>query len=242
VSSWRCPYCNQIATLLDSNMSRDTHKFNRDNKDGNLALGTTVIVCPNSKCRQYTIDASLQSYEVRAGGSSVLVGDVLASWRMKPDSAARPLPDYIPQAIQNDYREACLIVGLSPKASATLSRRCLQGMLRDFHGIKGKTLFAEIQELEDKIDHTTWEAIDSLRSIGNIGAHMEAEINVIVDVDPDEASLLIELIETLIEDWYIQRHERAQRMSKIIAVASEKKAEQNAGGKTVKVPTPESGK
>jgi hypothetical protein len=241
VSSWRCPYCNQIATLLESNMSRDNHKFNRGNKDGNLALGTTVIVCPNSKCKQYTIKASLQNYEDK-NHTSVLVGDVLASWRMKPDSAAKPLPAYIPQAIQNDYREACLIVELSPKASATLSRRCLQGMIRDFHGIKGKTLFAEIQQLEDKIDRETWEAVDSLRSIGNIGAHMEEEINVIVDVDPDEASLLIELIETLIEDWYIQRHDRAQRMSKIVAVASEKKAEKNAGRLSVKVPTPESGK
>jgi Domain of unknown function (DUF4145) len=240
--SWRCPYCNQIATLLDSNRSEDAHRFNRANKDGNLALGTTVIVCPNSKCREYTIKASLQNYEERPGRSAVLVGDALASWQLKPNSAAKPSPAYIPQAVQNDYREACLIVELSPKASATLSRRCLQGMIRDFHGIKGKTLFAEIQQLEDKIDHTTWEAIDSLRSIGNIGAHMEAEINVIVDVDPDEASLLIELIETLIEDWYIQRHERAQRMSKIIAVAAEKKAEKNAGVVPVNVPTPLGGK
>jgi len=151
------------------------------------------------------------------------------------------LPAYIPQAIQNDYREACLIVELSPKASATLSRRCLQGMIRAFPVINGKTLFDEIQQLEEKIDHTTWEAIDSLRSIGNIGAHMEAEINVIVDVDPDEAALLIELIETLSEDWYIQRHDRAQRMSKIVAVAAEKKAEKDAGGKSVKVTTPKSG-
>jgi hypothetical protein len=41
------------------------------------------------------------------------------------------------------------------------------------------------------------EAIDIVRNIGNIGAHMEADINVIVDVDPDEAQTLIELIETL---------------------------------------------
>ena len=34
----------------------------------------------------------------------------------------------IPQ-LMDDYEEACAIVNLSPKASATLSRRCLQGMI-----------------------------------------------------------------------------------------------------------------
>ena len=31
-----------------------------------------------------------------------------------------------------------------------------------------------------------WQAIDAVRSIGNIGAHMEKDINLIVDVDPEE--------------------------------------------------------
>jgi hypothetical protein len=31
-------------------------------------------------------------------------------------------------------------------------------------------------------------------------------INLIIDVDPEEAQLLIGLIEFLIEDWYITRH------------------------------------
>lgn len=36
-----------------------------------------------------------------------------------------------------------------------------------------------------------------VREIGNIGAHMEADINVIIDVDPDEAQILIDLVELL---------------------------------------------
>jgi hypothetical protein len=49
-----------------------------------------------------------------------------------------PLPDYIPEQIKDDYYEACSILNLSPKASATLARRCLQGMIRDFWGITKK--------------------------------------------------------------------------------------------------------
>ena len=52
--------------------------------------------------------------------------------------------------------------------------------------------------------------------MGNIGAHMEKDINVIVDVDPNEAKLLIGLIETLVDDWYVTRHERKSRMEKLV--------------------------
>jgi hypothetical protein len=58
---------------------------------------------------------------------------------------------------------------------------------------------------------------------------MEQDINVIVDVDPNEAAILISLIETLIDEWYVHRHERAQRMSKVVAVAAAKKAEKAKG-------------
>ena len=56
---------------------------------------------------------------------------------------------------------------------------------------------------------------------------MESDINVIVDVDPDEAILLIGLIETLIADWYIARHNREERMSKIKAVAAQKQRQRD---------------
>jgi hypothetical protein len=161
-------------------------------------------------------------------GSSHTFGPVVEQWTLKPRSGAKPLPAYIPKAIHDDYEEACLIVALSPKASATLSRRCLQGMIRDFWKISKRTLFDEIAALEDKIDPQTWGAIDAVRSIGNIGAHMEKDIDTIVDVDPDEAQLLISLIETLIDEWYVHRHKRNEKMSAIVAVASAKKAEQTA--------------
>jgi hypothetical protein len=115
-----------------------------------------------------------------------------------------------------------LISSPSPKASATLARRCLQGIIRDFWSIQKKRLIDEINALQDKIDSQTWQAIDAVRSIGNIGAHMEKDIGVIIDVDPDEAELLIRLIEVLLEEWYIRRYERAMHMQKIIDVAQEK--------------------
>ncbi len=68
------------------------------------------------------------------------------------------------------------------------------------------------------------EAIDFIRKIGNIGAHMEKDINVIVDVDPEEAQVLIELIETLFDEWYLERDKREQRFARVKAIAEEKAA------------------
>ena len=100
-------------------------------------------------------------------------------------------------------------------------------MIRDFWHISKRRLKDEVDALEEKVDPQTWDAIDSVRRIGNIGAHMEADINVIVDVDPDEAALLIGLIETLLADWYIARHNRQERMSKIKAISEEKQRERD---------------
>jgi len=101
----------------------------------------------------------------------------------------------------------------------------LQGIIRDYWGISKTRLIDEINELKEKIDSTTWQAIDAVRSIGNIGAHMERDINLIVDVEPEEADLLLRLIEVLLDEWYIRRHEREEHMQKVISAAKAKVVE-----------------
>jgi len=69
----------------------------------------------------------------------------------------------------------------------------------------------------------TVEAIDHVRGIGNIGAHMEADINVIVDVDGNEAQTLIELTELLFDEWYVAREARTKRLEHLKSIADAKK-------------------
>jgi hypothetical protein len=161
------------------------------------------------------------------------LGDVFQEWQLLPESSAKHLPTYVPEPLRHDYTEACLIRDLSPKASATMARRCLQGMIRDFCKISRPRLVDEIKTLRNDIDAgkapagvqaDTMDAIDHVRSIGNIGAHMEADINVIVDVDPDEAQKLIELLELLFDEWYVARNTRQERLKAIGLVAAAKKA------------------
>jgi len=231
--NWLCPYCDRNATITKSNYSKSIHFYDHENKDGGSAIVTTVIVCPNEDCKEYTIKATLHSAYWRTQHIDPVV---LSGWSMKPNSMAKQFPKYIPKAIIADYEEACLTKGLSPKASATLSRRCLQGIIRDFHSVKKSNLSKEINSIREKIDPTIWQAIDSVRKIGNISAHMEKDINLIIDVDPEEAQLLIGLIEFLIEDWYITRHKRQKHLTSIIDVA-DAKAEERKSNKSIQPTT-----
>lgn len=146
-----------------------------------------------------------------------------------PPASAMYLPDYIPQQIREDYLEAMQIADLSPKASATLARRCLQGMIHDFWGIKEKNLNAEITKLKESIPPKQWQAIDALRKIGNIGAHMEKDVELIVDVDPGEARKLLKVIELLFKNWYIADHEDNQLLDEVKNMSDEKEAARLAG-------------
>lgn len=213
--SWKCPYCNHTCTITQNNCATATHEFNLENKY-NVPLGvkTFVIVCPNPECKEVFLKAFL--FKSTSSNFYNPSSNPEKNWNLLPQSSSKTYStSIIPEVILNDYEEACLIKDLSPKASATLARRCLQGMIRDFWKVKEKNLFEEIKAIEGKIEPEVWEAIDSIRSLGNIGAHMEKDINIIVDVEPDEAQLLINLLEMLFDEWYIASHERKQRLNKI---------------------------
>lgn len=141
-----------------------------------------------------------------------------------PDTNAKKFPEYIPHFIREDYEEAYKILNLSPKASATLSRRCIQEMIRDFYHVKEKTLFKEIEAISDKVDPQITTVLNSLRQLGNIGAHSENDVNTIVEIEPGEAEKLLKFIEFLMEKWYINRHETEQLLNDINSINEDKQA------------------
>lgn len=216
-----CPFCNANIPLYD-----DTHRtiecyFNakvphyiNDNFVNQAIFNIHMYYCP--QCREV---------------SFVAVGDCILDEivvPIYPISNAKQFPEYIPKAIRNDYEEAYSIVNLSPKASAALSRRCLQGMIRDFWNIHKSRLIDEIDELQSYISLSQWNAINALRKIGNVAAHMEQDVNIIVDVEPDEAEKLLKLIELLIEKWYINRHDEEQLLLDITSIANDKNSQKQA--------------
>ncbi len=216
--NYTCPYCGHHTTITDPNCYGVwNHLYLNKSTLGDVGFRVNAITCPNKECNRLILTGTLtQSYNQRASGE-------IQTWHLLPESEAKVLPDYIPQPIQEDYYESCRIRDLSPKASATLARRCLQGMIRDFWAIKESTLKKEIDALEEKVDPDVWESIDVVRSVGNIGAHMEKDINIIIDVETDEAQLLIGLIEQLVDEWYVAREDRKNRAQKLKDLAILKK-------------------
>lgn len=214
-NSFTCPYCNSVMPLISDTLSERYPSFNRDNeslsfaKHDESALCISFYKCP--KCRNYSI------FVKGIGDKTRNIDSII-----QPRSSAKQFPDYVPEQIRNDYEEAYLISRLSPKASATLSRRCIQGMIHHKWKITLKNLNQEISALKDKIEPSLWSAIDSLRQLGNIGAHMESDVNTIVDIDPDETQKLISLVEILIKEWYIVPHERDELLSGIIQINQSK--------------------
>lgn len=219
--NWDCPHCNRAVTITQERESKGRHQLVIANAFGPKVLLSKFVVCPNPECEKFTLTASINN--LNDGGSTWLTGSLIKEWRLYPEGLAKPFPDYIPEVIRADYNEACLIVNDSPKASATLARRCLQGIIRDFWKVSPGRLVDEIDQIKEKTDSVTWKAIDAVRKIGNIGAHMEKDINVIVDVDPNEAELLISLVETLLTEWYVGTYEREQRMRAVVDAAASKK-------------------
>lgn len=225
---WCCPYCNHNTTIVNENHQLNRFEFNKGNKYGYQAIKVYVTVCPNPECGEYALEMSLHDHVQDGQGYKDLKAK--RQWRLMPATTSKPMPPYVPAAITADYEEACAIKILSPKASATLSRRCLQGMIRDFFDVKKNRLIDEIEAIRDKVDPSTWAAIDAVRQIGNIGAHMEKDIDLIIDVDPEEAELLINLIESLVQDWYIVRHQREERLRALVSVASAKQEQRRNEG------------
>ncbi len=221
--NWTCPYCGRDTTITDSFYDNFAERdFLRNSKLGeSVQVQHFFIVCPNNKCKEFTFTTKLFRIIDKPNQIRRLV--LLHSWTLLPDSTAKVFPDYIPKQILSDYNEACRICDLSPKASATLARRCLQGIIRDFWKIRKRNLKLEIDALKGKIDSALFKAIDGLRQVGNIGAHMEKDVNLIIDVEPNESKMLIGLIELLFNEWYISRHEREENLAAIVALKDAKK-------------------
>lgn len=204
----------------------------RDKGQG-FSVVVNLVRCPNAECETDVLVVSANH------GQTYKANGV---WRVNPDhkrpagigyfrflpTTSKPLSDAVPASVQDDYREAYLIRELSPKAAATLARRALQGMVRDFWGVTKRTLAEELEAIKDKCDHELYEAMMALKSIGNIGAHPERDIAVIVDIEPGEADQLLELLHHLDQEWYVAREARKRRLRGVKELAQVKKDEAKA--------------
>lgn len=140
-------------------------------------------------------------------------------------------PKEVPEAIRNDYTEACLVEGLSKKAAAALARRCLQNMFHD-QGIKKANLEKEIEEAINQLPSHLADDVDAIRHVGNFAAHPLKSSNTgeIVDVEPQEAEYLLDTLVDLFDHYYVKPAKSAEKRAAL-------QAKLTAAGKNVTLKT-----
>lgn len=185
----KCPHC------LDNFHSKPKEEYLNNDPEGTWYIFHEI--CP--ACRNLV--ASLVSHDSYGNKKFILV---------RPKNIARaPLPQEVDDSqVVEDYTQSSLVLTDSPKASAALSRCCLQYILREKAGVKKADLNTEIQEVLDSntLPSDIASNLDAVRNIGNFAAHpiKSTSTGEIVDVEPHEAEWNLEVLEQLIDFYYVR--------------------------------------
>jgi hypothetical protein len=173
-----------------------------------------IALCPG--CFSYTIELCC----VNNTGGGPEGGFEPFDWvQIYPVGTNRgPIPPEVPEHIARDYIEACRVLPFSAKASAALSRRCLQTILHE-HGYKARDLAKEIELLLNETDpkkmipESLRMTVDVIRNFGNFSAHPVTDITTlqIIDVEPEEAEWCLETVEEMFQHFYVRPEQAKAR-------------------------------
>ena len=129
-----------------------------------------------------------------------------------------PAPAEVPIELAADYSEANEVMPISTKASAALSRRCLQFMLGEA-GYQSKNLVDQVTAaIEEKdaskaLPPALRDSFDAIRNFGNFSAHPINDKTTlqVVNVEPGEAQWCLQLVRDLFEHYYVAPARAAKR-------------------------------
>ncbi len=183
----KCPHCehaiHETTRSLSLGFGSDSAGFH----------AVEAAKCPADGCQRYIV------WLVNHDGQRTLIYP-------SAQPARPPAPAEVPEAIRSDYDEAAAVLPVSAKASAALSRRCLQHVLRDAGGVTASTLFKEIQEVLDagRLPSELADNLDYVRVVGNFSAHPEKDQMGIVDVETGEAEWTLDVLDGLFDHFYVK--------------------------------------
>jgi hypothetical protein len=206
-STGKCPHCLTsvrfeyvIAQVGQNQLGKSSGMYidapsQREKEIEQLTL--SFAACP--ECGGLVI--SIQPRNKGFGASEL--GNEYIVW---PLSSARSVPKEVPEHIKADYEEAALVLQLSPKASAALSRRCLQAVLREEGKASQHNLSDQIDAIIKALPSHIAENIDAIRNIGNFAAHptKSSVSGEIINVEPGEAEWNLDVLDMLFDFYYVQ--------------------------------------
>src|SRR3989442_3238625 len=202
----KCPHC--LVTVHNA----FSWLYVGNDADGHWAL--MKMVCP--ACKRLVVFLSSGnpafSNQPHTVESFTHLSYVTESRLVRPKGATRPPcpPEVTTDApsIAADYTEACLVLPDSPKASAALSRRALQHLLREKGGTAQHDLAPAIQEVLDskQLPPHLPQDLEAVRNTGKFGAHplKSTTTGAIIDVEPGEAEWNLDVLEGLFDFYFVQ--------------------------------------
>ena len=205
----KCPYCS-------NNLEPDLHPHHHvQDKVGVWDIDSGV--CPS--CSR-----TLILLTTRNGETEVPHIEIQAWGRDLP----RPeLPPEVTEPYLSDFYEACFILADSPRASAALSRHCLQALLRDKADVKPGDLSNEIgQVLASKtLPPELAASLAATLDVVNLPANpaKNRQPGLIAPVEPGEAEFLLDVLESLF-DFYLVRPARLKEEAAATEAPSEIRA------------------
>ncbi len=140
-----CPYCSTGFVKENETVRIATCPSVKSHHYG---YSVRIIYCP--QCKKLIVVLDDGGYNANKDGEFIREEYL---WDVKNESIVYPkysvhyqVPEVVPEKYAVDFKEADMLLDYSPKASAALSRRCLQNILHHEFSIKKRNLDQEIQE------------------------------------------------------------------------------------------------
>ena len=204
----QCPHCGTVVQFAkgDSIVLQQTQQGFKTSVDW--------VQCPN--CDEFILTLIASHWIGGSMGGSMKSDSEQVVWPLKSQRPA--VPSDVPEHIKSDYEEAALVLALSAKASAALSRRCLQIVLVEAGGANPKSDLAhQIEEVRPRLPSAIGDALDYVRVVGNFAAHTQKSVNTgaIIDVECGEAEWNLDVLDMLFDHFYVKPAEIERRKCKL---------------------------
>ena len=210
----QCPHCS-IAF-------RDIWDRNRMKYDNGCDAGWDCIttVCP--ECHKPSIKIKASSTTGAPLVDMISKAFAKEQWVYPTSRRGKRFGHEVPDDFKNDYLEACEVLLVSPRSSATLSRRILEAVLRE-QGYRQSRITKQIDAVRNesdpdkKLPTVLLRIIDAVRQFGNFSAHEKKILRTlqIIDVEPGEAELCVEIVEGLFEHYYVRPGIETEKLEKV---------------------------
>lgn len=212
----KCPHCNTavadaFADCLITQLPQVT------SRTGQFLAPPVAWTASTQRCPEcHNVIVYLRKHTAHPNPHAQVLGwPIELQFLAYPRSASRPIPQEVPSPYRDDFSEACKVLADSPKASAALSRRCLQAILRDQAKTKAKDLADQIDEVinSGRVPGHIQGELDVVRVTGNFAAHpmKSTATGAIIDVEPGEADWNLDVLESLFDFYFVQPELTAKR-------------------------------